>query len=285
MELDQPSESVATIEGRIVGEDQLLHNPLDLSIAREVFSQSFLPTLQRAHVYANAKAVWITTDRQIQRCTDCGSSSCNKCGGRPEHSLQPIDIVAHPRLSASAFAKELKSALPMCISFANVTEKLLDNLRDSAGVSIIEKRWKAWRAAVLGVAKYELRFVEPKRQEIWSALYQSPTATLELLLHPQQPEWRLYAKAEEKEPANSDIRRVLESPVGRLSCVDGLLSGRWEFALPCPISIPITIQGNGEPVPAWEARLGLTTEEFRDRIVPSKLRITGSCRQHLRTGP
>ncbi len=61
--------------------------------------------------------------------------------------------------------------------------------------------------------------------------------------------------AYKEEPANSDIRRILELPVGRLRCVGGLLNGIWEFALPQPSAVKIGIKGIGEPVPAWEAKL------------------------------
>jgi hypothetical protein len=273
MDVDQPSDT-PTVEKGIVGEDQLVHKPLDLSATSDITLARLLADAEKSSRLCQCEGRLDMTDRQVVRCSDCGSASCQKCAGRPEHNFQPIDLHAHPRLSASAFGKELKSTLPMCISLANVTEELLDNLRDSAEVTISEKRWKAWRAAVMRVARFELRFVEPKRQEIWTAVYQSPTSTLELLIHPQQPEWRLYAKPEDAEPANSEIRRVLELPIARLSCADGLLSGRFEFALPFQTSIPITVEGMGDLVPSWEARLGLTAEDFKDRVVHSKVKMT-----------
>jgi hypothetical protein len=118
--------------------------------------------------------------------------------------------------------------------------------------------------------------VEPKRQEIWVASYESPDALLELHLHPRQPEWRLYGKAEDSAPANAEIRQILKAPVGRLRCDGALLAGFWELALPQFASVPISIQGVGELVPSWEARLGLTEDEFKDKLVHSKLQVTVS---------
>jgi hypothetical protein len=274
MDIDQPAASGVVLESQIIGEERLLEKPLELSIANEGDLSKILADAQRSARLCRCEGRLDMTDREVLRCIDCGSSSCKKCAGRPEHNFLSIDLVTEPRLSPLDFSKELKSALPMCISVLNVTEELLDALRDRANVPIPEKRWNAWRAAVLRVVKSELRFVEPKRQEIWSAIYQSPTATLELLLHPKQPEWRLYAKPEEHEPANSDVRRILELPVARLSCAGGLLDGRWDFALPYATVVTVSVQGAGEPVPAWEARLGLTGDEFKDRVVYSQLRIT-----------
>ena len=103
-----------------------------------------------------------------------------------------------------------------------------------------------------------------------------PTALLELLLYPHQIEWRLFAKPEESEPANAEIRQLLDMPVARFLCEGDLLKGRWQFALPHTTTVPITIEGVGELVPSWEARVGLIGEEYKSRVVHSRLRITVS---------
>jgi hypothetical protein len=273
MDIDQSAGDIISIENRILGEDQLSQKPLDLSVTNERPLAELLADAEQSARLCECEGRKDTTDRQVLRCSECGSSCCKKCAGRPEHNFAPIDVTKYPRLSASAFDKELKSTLPMCLSLSNVTQELLDGLKDTANLTIPDKRWIPWRSAVLRITKHEVRFVEPKRQETWSAIYVSPTASLELVLHPQQPEWRLYAKAPDSEPANSEIRRILEQPVGRFTCVDGILKGRWEFALPHTTSVSITVQGTGELVPSWEARLGLMGEEFKDRVVHSQLKI------------
>jgi hypothetical protein len=265
----------SAIDNRILGESRLLENPLDLSVTVESSLPQLLADADKSARLCVCEGRNDMTDRQILQCTYCGSSSCEKCRGRPEeHGLNPIDIAAHSRLSPSTFSKALKSALPMCVSVSGVTQKVLDNVKDASGVSIPQKRWSAWCSAVLRAAQNELHFVEPKRQEIWTAIYKSSTALAELSLHPQQPEWRLYAKAEDDEPGNADIRRLLQMPVGRFTCVGGLLSGRWEFALPYTTSIPITIEGAGTLIQAWEARLGLLGDDYKDLTVYAKLKVT-----------
>lgn len=273
MDVDEPQ--ALSIEKRIVGEEELIQRSLDLSVTIETPLPKLLEDADKSSRLCECEGRKDITSRQLNRCVDCGSSSCIKCGGRPEHNFHPIDVQANPRLAPTTFVKELKSTLPMCLSLSGITQKLLDGLRTSASVTIRDDRWSGWCAAVLRAAELELRFVEPKRQEIWSAVYQSTTASLELLLHPQQPEWRLFAKAKESEPANSVIRHLLESPIARLTCTtSGLLSGSWEFALPFTTEIPITIEGVGEKVPAWEARLGLVGDEFKDLVVHSRIKIT-----------
>jgi hypothetical protein len=274
MDIDQPP--TLTVEKRIVGEDDLIQRPLDLSVTTKKSVPELLEDADKSARLCECEGRKDITSRELRRCADCGSSSCVKCGGRPEHNLHSIDIKTNPRLAPATFIRELKSTLPMCLSLCGITPELVDNLKVKAGVAIPEKRWRGWRAAVLRAAELELRFVEPKRQEIWSAVYQSPAASLELLLHPQQPEWRLYAKAEESEAANSEIRHLLESPIARFTCASsGLLNGSWEFALPFCTEVSITIEGvDDEKVPAWEARLGLIEDEYKDLLVYSQIKIT-----------
>lgn len=273
MDVDRIEEDVLPIEERVV-EDQLIKAPLNLSTTNVSSLTDLLADAEKSARLCSCEGRTDMTSRELVRCIDCGNSSCKKCGGRPEHNVQGWDIVANPRLAPLDFAKKLKSTLPMCISLSNVTQALLDGLKDSANLSIPVSRWKAWSSTVLRAAQPVLRFVDLKRQEIWSAVYQSPTAILEFILHPQRPEWRLYALVEEHESANAEIRKIVESPVGRLVCVDGLLSGSWEFALPHVTSIPVTIKGVGDLVPSWQARLGLMEKDYKDKQVYSRLQVT-----------
>ena len=261
-------------ESRVVGEEDLLKKPLDLSITQRCSFSELLDSAEKSKRLCACEGRIEMTTRPLFRCQDCGSSFCKKCGGRPEHNPKSIDTTQHPRVHPSDFLKTLKTTLPMCLTVTNVSALLLDELRQKAKVIIPESCWSDWSAAVLRATGSELRFVELKRQEIWSAIYQSPTGTLELSLHPRQPEWRLYAVPEVHEPANADIRQILQSPVARFSCDGNLLTGSWQFALPCVSTISINIQGMDELVPSWEARLGLVAEEFKSKLVYSKLQIT-----------
>lgn len=259
------------VADHITGEEELIERPLDLSVTTEKSFAELLEEAEKSARLCECEGRRDITERTLRRCVDCGSSACVKCGGRPEHNFVDMTFGGEgetkERLAPMAFMKDLKATLPMCLSLAGVTEELLDDLKAAAGVAIPDKRWRGWRDSVLRAAELELRFTEPKRQEIWSVVYDSPTAYLELSLHPQQPEWRLYAKAEPSEPANSEIRRWLELPIARLGCTkDGLFSSEWEMALPVSTKVPVTIEGMGDKVPAWEARLGLIDEEFKDLI-------------------
>lgn len=271
MVVDTTNEDIVPVDKRIVGEDELDERPLDLSVTGKLaWSQLLLDAMRSSRLCYCEGRVDMTT-QPLFRCVDCQTSFCKKCGGRPEHNPELANVGAHLRLPPSDFARELKSTLPMSITLRGVTMEVLNALRDTCKASIPEKRWTKWADAVLRASSQQLRFVEPKRQEIWSAVYDSSDALLELLMHPQQPEWLLYAKPKADEAADADIRTILRHPVGRLRCKGGLFNGEWQFAFPHDFSVPITITGEGDLVPSWEQRLGLQGDEFKDRKVFSKL--------------
>jgi hypothetical protein len=271
MEVDLPSDSVYD---HIFGEDQLLERPFDLSKTAEQSLPSQLVDAMKSVRFCTCEGRKDMTEREVRRCEDCGFTACVKCGGRPEHNNRPIDVKAQPRLAPSTFERSLKSALPMCLGLAGITEQLLDSLKEEFGASIPSKRWDIWRNAVIEAVGPELRFVELKRQELWYTTYESTKARAELCLHPQRPEWLFYAKPSPSEPANSEIRKLLMNPVARLACEGSLLSGRWEVALPQTTSVEISITGAGERVPSWESKLGLQDTKFLGATVFSQLEVS-----------
>jgi hypothetical protein len=258
----------------VIGTEELQHQPLSLSGNEKYDLSSILEDAEKSSRLCGCEGRTDMTKRELFRCEDCATTFCKKCGGRPEHNAELIDLNKFPRIHPSDFARTLKGVLPMCLSLSNVTADLLEKLKDEQSLSIPETRWMEWREAVVRGSTTELRFVECKRQEIWSAVYQSPHARLELSLHPRLPEWRLFVFAEDHEPANADIRQILAAPVGRLICENTLFSGKWQFALPHSTGFSIKIEGQGEVVPSWEARLGLTHKDLRDKMVYSSLKVT-----------
>ncbi|KAJ7623135.1 hypothetical protein FB45DRAFT_980127 [Roridomyces roridus] len=260
------------IEDHIVREDQLLSKPLDLSVTHDHSFTDILSLADRSSRLCDCEGRGDITTRKLSRCNDCGASSCSKCGGRPEHNPSTVDVSS--RIHPSEFADQLKSTLPMCLSFEGLSEQLLQELKGQTEITVGSKLWSSWCESVTRISDAELRFVEPKRQDIWVAAYESPHALLELHLHPQQPEWRLYGKALASEPANAEIRQILQAPVGRLRCDGAVLSGSWQIALPQSETVKVGIEGVGDLVPSWEARLGLAEDTFKDKMVYSKLQVT-----------
>jgi hypothetical protein len=267
---DQPP--MRPIYSDIKNADNLEHRQLDLSVTEAAPFQQLLSDAVRSARLCACEGRTDVTKRELLRCSHCSTTLCRKCEGHPKHSFEPISF-SDPRIPPSEFSKRLMSTLPMCISLVGGRQDQLDQLVQAQNLKVA-RHWPDWSAAVCRASNSILRFVEIKRQEIWSVVYKSADAVLELLLHPKQPEWRFYALPEEHEPANAEIRQLLEHPIGRLSCTNGLLDGLWHFAFPCSVTVPITVEGVGELVPSWEARLGLTEPQYKDSKVFPRVRIT-----------
>jgi len=274
MAVDSDISPQVTTECLIFGEEHLHQRSVDLSSINPYHFSTLLADADSSKRLCSCEGRTDMTTRALLACKDCGTSFCHTCGSHPKHNPERIDVVQHHRMNPSCFAKELVSALPMCITLGGIEPEFLNKFWVKEGTDPI---WSKWKEAVLEVASSEFRFTELKRQEIWSVIYQSPYGTLELSLHPKDPEWRVFALPKASEPANAKIRQVLLSPIGRLKCEEDLLKGQWQFGLPVPSTININVKGlrtDKNLAPSWEARLGLTGERFEDKKVYLKLKIS-----------
>ncbi|KIJ55585.1 hypothetical protein M422DRAFT_240196 [Sphaerobolus stellatus SS14] len=258
----------------IVGEEQLETKTLDLGTMVEHSLESILANANRSARLCICEGRAGMTNRPIRSCQDCGTTTCVKCGGRPEHNCIQLGSMDPPRIHPTNFAAELKAALPMCLKIQGADGEYLDKLKDTFGAAVQDKNWKPWRAAAARALTEELRFVELKRQEVWVACYDSLTASLQLVLHPKRAEWRLFGKPEASVAANSFIRKLLALPIARFVCHGKLLDGSWEFALPQTSSFDVEVKGVGELVPSWESLAGLQGATYKDRKVYSQLEVS-----------
>jgi hypothetical protein len=275
MDIDMSGPASDDVEGHISGEADLITKPLENAGVSTTALSDILAAAHRSVRLCVCEGRSDMTDRPINRCTGCGASSCIKCGGRPEHEhMERVDVISNPRLSPADFAKQLMPCLPKLLTFSGITEEYLDALLKESGASVPDKRWAKWRKATLRATEHELAFRELKRRDVWTAVYESSTARAELSLHPQQPEWIVFAKVDPSETAHAEIRPWLAKPIARLACKDQLLRGQWRIALPSVVSGKLKIEGEGELVPAWGQRLGLRGEQFKEQTVHSALNIT-----------
>lgn len=268
------AEEESAVEEHIGGFDQLSENALDLTNVVDVSMSDLLAAAEQSVRLCACEGRKDITTVEVRRCVDCGTTTCTACGGRPEHNYATIDVQAHPRSFPSGFSRQLKSTLPMALHFNNLTSEVLEGLRSSLDIEIPDERWDPWRDCVVAAVGSELRFVELKRQAHWAALYESDFARLELTLHPTGPTWLLFAKPEASFAANSEIRKVLMLPVARFRCAGSLFDGKWEVALPAVNDVELKIEGVGELVPSWEARLGLQKADLREKKVWSQLKVS-----------
>jgi len=285
MDVDNFSETarpayVEDLDARISGRSALVVHPLDFSPQGNLSLEQLLTEAKATRRLCACEGRDSVTDRPIRECADCGSTSCIKCGVRPEHSyveMKPGGTRPHPR----DFGEKAKNALPMVLRFDPQTIDFLEVHRTQANGTVVDEDWKSWRDTVIAATESELHFVELKRQDIWVAVWESPSARLEFHLHPKLPEWRLFAVPNPLLPANSSVRSLLSRPVARLFCKDHILGGQWQYAIPAKSIVNLVIAGtrpeSGDDdglVDSWEKSLGLTTKELKDKRVWKQLSIT-----------
>ncbi|KAJ3287354.1 hypothetical protein HK104_008647 [Borealophlyctis nickersoniae] len=268
-------ETTVTLAGREIDGDELLdEQPLELITCTDVPLSFLLTEAARSARYCECEGRAGMTTEKIQKCQDCNSTSCTKCGGRPEHNYQ---IHEPSRILPSAFEKELKGTLPMRLAVQGITKELLEQCREDSAADVDDKSWSLWRDAALdAIPGAEFRFRMLKRQEVWTVSYDSPKANMELLMDPVQPEWRLFVKPAESEPVNSRIRELVANPVARMILDKegtGVLSGVWQVCLPASSTFTVTLTGCGNLVPSWEAEIGLKGD-FETKMRWSEVKIS-----------
>jgi hypothetical protein len=275
MKVDSSSDDTGSRgEKAVSGVEQLHTGTIDLSAAAEQSLSTFLSQASASARLCYCEGRDGVLERTMKQCVDCGSTVCEKCAGRPEHNHRDLDFSKSPRVRPSDYRRLLKEHLPMSLMLHGFNTQLLDACIGKFGkVSLADTKWKN---AVLAAAQEPLHFKTDKRQENWVVLYESTRGILELHLNPLRPEWLFFARPEENEAANSNMRSLLSFPVARLICKDALLEGVWDIAVPTNESFPVTVEGVGELVPSWEMRLGLEGNNLREKKVWSSFRISHS---------
>lgn len=251
-----------TTVSEVIGESQLKSHALDLARVDSVDLAVLLDAAQRSSRHCECEGQTEIATSPIQRCTACGYRSCEACGGRPEHKYATF---SSRRLETAEFQKLVKELLPMRVQLAGFSAQALTEAREHAlntgKGSVTSADWTKWSTAILqSVSEAEFRFRYMKRQRTWTAVYEAPSATLELCFKDHRPEWRLSVKTPATEPVKSRLRELLLRPVARMRLEmknRDVLSGKWELCVPSYQTVPIEITGCGEIVPTWQAALGL----------------------------
>ncbi|KAL1407062.1 DNA (cytosine-5-)-methyltransferase dmt5 [Vanrija albida] len=275
--VERERETIAAAS-RIVGEDSLVRRGLDLAKVAKTPLAEILDLAERSSRHCACEGQSGTAPAPVQICEACGYRSCQTCGGRPEHVYAPYEDV---RVEPSHFEKQFKNMLPMRVTFSGLTADVLDAAKRQAEKDgkgqVKSSDWTKWSQAVLDATHHaEFRFRYLKRQNIWTAVYESPSASLDLWLQSPTPEWRLTIKPPAEEPANSRLRQLLLQPAARMRLSNksvGLLHGAWELCVPSDQTFDVEIGHAGEMVPSWQASLGLQ-DGLQDTWRWSKYKIT-----------
>lgn len=269
---------VADISNRIAGIEELQEHSLDLSTKVSLDIKTLLNEAKRSSRLCICEGRTDITANTILACQECAHTSCEKCGGRPEHIYKSYEDTDN-RISPMHFEEKIKSVLPMRLMVNGISVDILDALKDghpdiAAKIALTE--WKIFQDCLVYAIKSEFRFMSLKRQEIWSATYDAPEARLELLFDPLQPEWRLFAKPHETDGAKSLRRKICRAPLARMRLAGGNdpMDGRWEVCLPAKYEFKLDVEGEGSLVESWEASIGLQDPKFAEKKVWDHLKIS-----------
>ncbi|CEL01085.1 hypothetical protein ASPCAL00677 [Aspergillus calidoustus] len=235
-----------------------------------------LPNLR---VRAASSARYCMCERQsstravILKCTLCSHTACSECSGNPTHAYERWTDLE--RSAPFDFISELRSILPARLLVHNLSrEEWKATELDHPGIPHI---WDDFWDALLRVPGDELRFLDVKRGEVWTAVYGGKYSFLNLVIGRDDIVWQLFAKPHESYPAISLIREILSKPIARMKVpqVGSLLEGTWEICSPISTPTPFAISGSGDRVPSYEARCGLELGGFQDSKVWTHITVQG----------
>ena len=226
----------------------------------------------------------LITTSPIRKCKRCHHHCCEKCGNMPKHDYELLGSdAASLRISPLDFRKRIEDTLPTRLQIDGLSEKGLEAFAPFVE-SRSEKDWMIFSKAIRYAFTQEYRYESMKRSDCWTVTYQATESRLELVFDPPNIYWLLFGRPNESEAGNSRARKLLRSPLARLTVrgrkmrggfvvAKSVLQGSWEIGLPIAHTFPILITPHGNLTDSWEKKLGLQGVEFVDRQVYTSLRI------------
>ncbi|GFF29000.1 DNA repair protein RAD5 [Aspergillus udagawae] len=259
---------------RIGLRENLLMMPLALQLSQ--VGSIKIPDLQ---MQAASSARYCLCERQsgvkqdILKCTLCAHTACSDCAGNPSHAYERwSDLV---RSQPSDFIRRLKSILPARLTMSGLDRESYRSF-DRSFPGNPDHVWEKYLDAVIRTVGDELRFLDVRRSEVWTAVYEGKCSILKLIISASAIEWLLFAKPLDSEPALSLHREILSKPIARMMPDPDTLRGIWEVCAPLSSKFTLTISGTGSQVPTYEARCGLQKREFVNASRWNRLEVQGS---------
>jgi SNF2-related domain len=221
----------------------------------------------------------------FQQCSRCGHTSCVSCGIKPKHHYTTIGALMN-RTSAIDFESRIREALPPRLAIRGIFTAHLE-----AASASHARLGRDYTVAIEAAAAGECRLVSVKRDQGLSVVYEGRRSRLVLtcerkwdgrvlrseafdkLTSAMTLQWRFFVKPCPELPANSQIRKDLQHPIARLTCLESLFEGRWEVRATPEESFALEITGSGDKVPSWEKRQGLEDPLFKNSFVWPTLEV------------
>ena len=214
------------------------------------------------------------SENRIQKCVECGHTTCVICGVKPTHHYQALDAEHNLRRTPDSFIQYWRSILPMQLKLHVADDASVDHISDAIRENVVQTKISVddYITAVERAVTSEFRFERFRRSTNWTVIYRARYAKLILTVRFDGLRWALYAVPDTELPGNNALRLFLQQPIAR-SSLDrkDFFPTRWEWRIPEDISFNLNITATGKLVPSWTARLGIVTEQ--DRSMASSLRI------------
>ncbi|KAK4540354.1 hypothetical protein LTR36_009311 [Oleoguttula mirabilis] len=205
------------------------------------------------------------SENSLQQCIDCGHTTCTSCGGNPSHDYRQDQTSNNGRLSPSVFEQQLKSRLPLRVSFCDVGDfaELAPSSEDETIPQYLD--------AVQRAAASAFSFARLRRTHCWTASYVAQNARLDLVIEDSRAEWRLFALPG-KDLAREDVLRLyLEQPIAKAVLKATLLDAEWVWRLPIERKNVAKLTVAGSTALTWWARNGLP--KYENHAQPDRLLV------------
>ena len=220
----------------------------------------------------------------IRECKHCHQYCCQKCGNTPKHDYELLGGTGVPlRTKPQEFQKRVRYAIPTRLEIDGLSSEKLEDLAQHIP-DRPEEDWRLFSEAILLASKQEYRYEFTKRSYSWTILYSSAHSRLELIFDKDEVYWLLYGEPDQSATGDSRVRKLLQSPLARLTVrgtnmrggritADNMLGGSWEIRCPIEQKFQITFIPQGNLTDSWEKKLGLQGERFIDKQVYTSLHV------------
>ncbi|GAB1740320.1 hypothetical protein NU219Hw_g5429t1 [Hortaea werneckii] len=199
--------------------------------------------------------------KPLQKCVECGHTTCTSCGGNPMHQYRQNQILSKDRCFPSEFEQNLRAQVPLQLQLSNTAVP--------TEAAIGSKVPKEYARAVQKAFKEVFSFSRARRSHCWTVTYFAESARLDLVLSGKNIEWRMFALPEKRLACNDELRILLREPVARATVQKSLLDAPWQFCVPGVDLISASLHPSATNSPTWWTRGKIPGFEFHqqpDRI-------------------
>jgi hypothetical protein len=204
------------------------------------------------------------SEAYIKTCSGCGHTACATCASNPRHQYTEGAKHSSRGQSPGKFIKAWRPQVPSRLSLANISG--LDEVLKS-------DEPYAQRILKVGIGSQHFCLSEFVRcDNEWRIVYVGNDARLVLSVG-GKAQWLLYVDCLRESPGNSELRKVLETPIAHANINDSLLGATWEIFSPSMEKYLLQFRESTGRYKSWRNSLGLL--DYQDQTVPTNIHVQG----------